>query len=77
MALKIDPKHADAWRFKGDTLAELGKCEDAIDCYDMALKIDPKNADAWGMKGIALYELRQYQAAIDSMRDRLSPPLVH
>ena len=38
-ALKIDPEDADVWYDKGDTLAKMGKLEDAQKCFECAIKL--------------------------------------
>ena len=48
---------------KGATLSYIGKCNDAIDKYDIALKIDPKNIDLLLHKGTALLKLKKYDDA--------------
>ncbi len=62
--LKIDPKHALAWNYKGFALDKLERYEDAIRWWDEALKIDPKNTFAWIYKGFALDKLERYEDAI-------------
>ena len=62
--LKMDPKYADMWRFKGDILKILGKCNDAIIAYDQALNINPKLKYAYVGKGNALKALKRYDDAI-------------
>jgi tetratricopeptide (TPR) repeat protein len=53
------------WYNKGTALGELGKYEEAIECYGKALKIDPNHADAWCNKGNALDKLGKYEGAIE------------
>jgi tetratricopeptide (TPR) repeat protein len=43
-AIKLAPKpEIDAWVFKGIELGNLGKYDEAHECFDKANKIDPKN----------------------------------
>ena len=42
------------WRNKGDSLADLGRREEAVTSYEEALTIDPQDAAAWNNKGITL-----------------------
>lgn len=48
-----------SWYFKGilililgETLKELNKYDEAIQCYDKAISINPKNCGYWDGKGI-------------------------
>ena len=63
--MKIDPKNADARYNKGSALAELGKDNEAIECYDRALKIDPNYINAWYNKGVVLGKLGKWNEAIE------------
>ena len=47
-------KELEAWELgnKGFSLANLGKSQEAIACYDRALEINPKYAEAWYNKGL-------------------------
>lgn len=37
--LEIDPKNVDALSYKGCSLHELGKSDDAMKCFDTALEV--------------------------------------
>ncbi|MBW9220732.1 tetratricopeptide repeat protein, partial [Methanothermococcus sp. SCGC AD-155-M21] len=50
----IDPKYVYAWNNKGDALYNLGKYNEAIECFNKALEIDPDNDHAKHMKENAL-----------------------
>ena len=54
------PDYIAAFSNKGYALNELGKRNEAIQCYDIILAIDPKNVVALTSKGISLSELREY-----------------
>ncbi|RLI82002.1 hypothetical protein DRP04_04950 [Archaeoglobales archaeon] len=41
IALKIKTDYAVAWYNKGLALYNLGKLEEAVECYDRALEINP------------------------------------
>jgi tetratricopeptide (TPR) repeat protein len=50
---------------KGVALKNLGKHNEAIECYDKAIKIDPNYALAWNNKDLALYNLGKYNESIE------------
>src|SRR3972149_3582874 len=52
------------WSNKGVSLRNLGKSQEAIDCYDRAIKIDPMSIEAWSNKGVALLMLGKYKEVI-------------
>jgi tetratricopeptide (TPR) repeat protein len=54
----------DAWYNNGTALDNLGKYEEAIQCYDRVLEIDGKYVEAWYNKGTALDNLGKYEEAI-------------
>jgi tetratricopeptide (TPR) repeat protein len=56
-AIAAHPGHAMAWNEKANFLDYLGKCEDALTCYDMALKLDPELSEAWFNKGLTLKKM--------------------
>lgn len=54
-----------AWNEKANFLDCLGKCEDAISCYDMALRIDPQLSEAWFNRGLTLKKKGEEREGID------------
>ncbi|MCX6844492.1 MAG: serine/threonine-protein kinase [candidate division WOR-3 bacterium] len=52
------------WANKGYSLDCLGRCEEAIRCYDKALELDPQNNAIWYMKGRVLGSLGRHEEAI-------------
>ena len=54
-----------AWINKGKALYELGRPEEAIECFDKAIELDPKKASAWYNKGTALTSLGRPEEAIE------------
>jgi len=52
-----DPNYLYAWYNKGVVLGNLGRSQEAIECYDKAIQIDPNYADAWYNKGLILGRL--------------------
>jgi coenzyme F420-reducing hydrogenase delta subunit-like protein len=53
------------WNNKAGALLNLGKQEDAIECYDTALTINPRSDLAWINKGLALFNLGKHQEAVE------------
>ena len=60
-ALKIDPRHVNAWYNKGVHFDRLGKHHEAIGCYDRVLELDPRQVHACNNKGVALAALERVQ----------------
>ena len=55
---------ADQWSNKGSSLADLGRYEEAIKCYDKAIELRPNDTAVWYSKGNALLILNRYVQAI-------------
>ena len=55
----------NAWVTKGNSLSQLERHEEAIECYDKAIRIDPENYDAWFNKGNSLVKLERHEEAIE------------
>lgn len=51
-AIKIDPKHTNAWSNKALSLFNLGRFEEAIIACDKAIDLDPKLLSAWGVSKV-------------------------
>jgi len=49
---KLDPRNADAWNNKGNSLNNLSRYEEAIFCFDKALELDPRCILAWFSKAL-------------------------
>ncbi len=62
---KKEPLTAIDWNNKGVALDNLGKSENAVECYDRALIINPRFANTWNNKGFALNNLGRFQEAIE------------
>ena len=50
-AIRINPQDAEAWYSMGNTLAEQGRSQDALEAYNQAVKIDPQSEIAQKIKG--------------------------
>jgi tetratricopeptide (TPR) repeat protein/tRNA A-37 threonylcarbamoyl transferase component Bud32 len=55
---------AGEWNNKGISLANLGRDDEAICCYDKALGFAPRLARAWGNKGLSLHRLGRIEEAL-------------
>jgi len=62
----------DAWYKKGLNLADEGKHQEALICFEEALLLDPKDAVIWGRRGAVLYHLGRYESAINSFNKALA-----
>ena len=61
---KKDPKYANAWYNKGNTLALQKNYKEAIEAYTNAIKQDPTFALAWYNKAVAFGDSGDYPQAI-------------
>ena len=50
-AIKIDPKNAEVWRGKGESLAMIS-AKKAMICFDRLIEVKPADAHAWLWKEI-------------------------
>jgi len=62
--LDLYPNVVLAWNGKGNALRNLGKTEEALECYGEGLALDPKNAGLWYNKGNVLSDLGRYKVAL-------------
>jgi len=63
-AIMVNPEANFAWNFKGNSLNNLGRNEEALVCYDKAIEIDPEKNTAWCNKGNSLNNLGRYEEAL-------------
>lgn len=49
----------------GIKLANLGKYQEALECFDKAIKLSPNRSETWYNKGSALLKLGRYQEALE------------
>ena len=59
----MDSENLGALFNKGNSLANLGKYEESIACYDRVIKINPKKVSAWRYKGMVLKKLGEDEEA--------------
>jgi len=61
--IATDPKYALAWHVKGNCLDGIGRCDDALKCYNTAIRLDPYNSESWFNKGTILKKLGRKKQA--------------
>ncbi len=66
LALRLDPKFAEAWIKKGYAHFLMDEYNSAILSLDKALEIDVNNVEPWNLKGLTYYKLKNYDKAIAS-----------
>ncbi|MYH03603.1 MAG: tetratricopeptide repeat protein, partial [Cenarchaeum sp. SB0675_bin_21] len=64
-ALEMDSNNIQARIFKGDSMNNLERYDEAIKCFDEALSMDSNNAEAYYLKGISMDRLGRYAEAIE------------
>ena len=62
-AIKIDPKNAEAWRGKGESLAMIS-AKKAMICFDRLIELKPADVRAWAWKEMLSRLLERYEEAI-------------
>jgi hypothetical protein len=69
-------KSADEWCAEGNTLASMGKYEEARTCLENALAVNPTHALTWFNMGLTLMNLGQKEEAIRAFESFLqyAPP---
>lgn len=56
---------AQEWVEKGVALRDLGRFEEAAECYAKALDINPNDFDVWNKRGYALHRAGRYNEAME------------
>jgi glycosyltransferase involved in cell wall biosynthesis len=54
---------------KGDSLRQVRRYEDALQCYERAIELDPTNVWAWYGKGRTLEKLGHYDKALQAIHE--------
>ncbi len=67
-AVALVPESADYRKVYADTLARLGRYDDAIREYETVLKLSPSQTTAYYSMGIAYYNKQEYDAAARWLR---------
>jgi tetratricopeptide (TPR) repeat protein len=55
-----------SWKMRGDSLAERGRLQEAVSCYQRALALQPSFAEAFNNLGNALVQLGRLEEALAS-----------
>ena len=61
--LNYTPRIKVAWLTKAILLAELQRCDEALQASNMAIELSPNSASAWSTKGYVLNELGRHAEA--------------
>ncbi|MGF1499721.1 MAG: tetratricopeptide repeat protein [Elainellaceae cyanobacterium] len=72
-SLQRSPDHQYRFlRQQGETLANLGRYLQALECFQQALSLCPDAADVWVFQGVTQIHLQQYDAALASCEQALA-----
>ena len=63
-AIMLKEDYDVPWRFKGNTLDEMGYHEQALECYKHALELFPESDETWYSLGSCLFSLGRYNEEI-------------
>ena len=63
--------------FKGYSLKELNRFEEAIQMYDLALKINTKHHYSYYQKGVNYFLFLKYNCALGSIKKQLKYMIEH
>ncbi len=63
-AIMVKEDYDVPWRFKGNTLDEMGYHEQALECYKHALELFPESDETWFSLGSCLFSLGRYNEEI-------------
>ena len=67
-AIRLDPNHSEARRWRGDALLNQGEFDKALSAYEDAIRLDPKNAMAYFTRGMTWTEKREPDKALDDFQ---------
>ena len=62
--IKLNQRNIDAWHIMGLSLVDLGRYEEALQCFDSILEIDRNHEATWLNKGATLGMLGKYEESI-------------
>ena len=74
-AIRLDPKHSEAYNNRGISYASSGQFEMAIQDFTEAIRLDPNDASAYYNRGLSYRKLGQNEKAIEDFTEaiRLDP----
>ena len=74
-AIRLNPKHPDAFSNRGVAYARKGDYDRAIENYNEAIRLNPKHPDAFSNRGVAYARKGDYDRAIENYNEaiRLNP----
>ena len=70
--MNIDSNSVETYTNKAIALENLGKIDEALECYDKALKINPKIIDAWIDKANVLKNYERFDEALECYKKALT-----
>lgn len=60
----MKPDYVNAYANKASSLSDIGKHDEAIECYDKALSLRPEDSDIYFNKGVDLRKMKRYNEAL-------------
>jgi glyoxylase-like metal-dependent hydrolase (beta-lactamase superfamily II) len=64
-------KEEESWVKLAAALADHGRLEEALECYEEALRVNPRHMSAYLSKGLVLTELGSFEEALEIFREIL------
>ena len=61
----LDPTFSEVYHKKGNSLNELKRYQEAIECFSKAIEFNPSFISPYNNKGLALVNLGRHQKAIE------------
>jgi len=63
-AIRVNPKYADAWRYRGAALYRKNEIERGTADMTEAIRLDPRNLEAYNERGTGYYVAGDYERAL-------------
>lgn len=70
--IRLDPRHAQAYRFRGEAFMGLEDYRSALNDFNNAVISDPNDPQVYNFKGICYYMLGQYSQALKDFETALA-----